>query len=127
MKIVLDTNFILTCLKKKIQIKEGLEETFQEKIEIVLLSSVLKEIKKLSCDKKRKLKERFYANVFLRMVEENKEDFFLVETKIENVDYSIEEFCKKNPEAILATFDKNLRKKVNNKKMSIQGKKFVLV
>lgn len=125
MEILIDTNFILTCLKNRIDF-DYIEEYLKEKIDFVVLSSVINELEKISLEKKRKLNERKIAKFALEIIKKTN-NVKIINTKIENVDYSIIDYCLKNPHVFLATFDKRVRKKVNNKKITLNNKKIKIV
>ena len=108
-QILLDTNFILTCIKQKIDFFEELE--FMG-LEILIPKQVIKELKGL------KIKE---AKLALRLLEKN----IFEENDIGrgHVDKRIKLFADKNSEVLIATLDKELQKKLKNKKIIIRGKK----
>ena len=55
MKIILDTNFIIYCTKKKIDYVEELNDLIIENFEIVISEQVLEELKKITEKKKQNL------------------------------------------------------------------------
>ena len=103
---LLDTNFILICIKQKIDFFEELE--FMG-FEILIPDKVIDELKKLKQTSALKLLEK---NNFREIILAGK-----------NVDNSIINYAKKNPEIIIATLDKELSNKLKNRKIIIRGKK----
>jgi len=116
-KVILDTNFILSCLRKKIELFETLENL---NFEVIIPSQVIFELKRLSESKKKgALKED--CKLALKILEKNK---FKEENLEKNyVDDGLVKFLEKNPEIILGSLDKKLRKKVTNKNLIIRSGK----
>ncbi len=106
---LLDTNFILTCIKQKIDFFEELK--FMG-LEILIPKQVIRELKNI------KIPEAKFA---LRLLEKNK--FKEIDIGKGEVDKKIKFFAEKNPEILVATLDKELQKKLKNKKIVIRGKK----
>lgn len=106
---VLDTSFILTCIRNKIDI-------FEELIEYNLLipEQVLKEIKGLSKTKRE-------AKLALKIIQKNKPKIISIHGK--NTDKAIINFAKENPEIAIATLDKEIKSKVKNQKVVIRNRK----
>lgn len=112
-KILLDTNFILTCIKNKIDL---FEELFLEGYKIIIPVQVINEIKKFE-------KKKSEARVALKILQK---DFYenpdlgkgIVDNKIINL-------AKENPKLIIATLDQEIQKKLKkkNKIMIIRNKK----
>src|SRR3990167_2646427 len=103
---LLDTNFILICIKQKI---DFFEELYLQGYQIIIPDKVIDELKKLKQTSALKLLEK---NNFKEIILAGK-----------NVDNSIINYAKENPEIILATLDKELQGKLKNKKIIIRGKK----
>ena len=108
---LLDTNFILTCIKQKIDLFEELK--FMG-LKVLIPMQVIKELKNL------KIKEAEFA---LKLSEKNKDEFEEIDIGKGNVDKRIKLFADKNLEILVATLDKELQKKLKNKKIVIRGKK----
>ncbi len=107
-KILLDTNFILTCVRQKI---DFFEDFYLAGIKVIIPENVIAEMEKL---------KRITA---LRLLEKNV--FERVTLPGKNVDNAIVQFAKENPEIIIATLDKAMRKKIKNKKVTIRSKKII--
>lgn len=105
---LLDTNFILTCITQKI---DFFEEFYLAGIKIIIPENVMSELEKLK------------KTAALKLLEKN--EFKKITLPGKNVDNSIVQFAKKNPETIIATLDKEMRKKIRNKKVTIRSKKII--
>src|SRR3989344_4548007 len=103
---LLDTNFILTCIKQKIDFFEELK--FMG-FEVIIQDKVIDELKKLKQTSALKLLEK-----------NNFKEIILAE---KNTDNSIINYANKNPEILVATLDKELNNKLKNRKIIIRGKK----
>lgn len=104
--VLLDTNFILSCIKQKI---DFFEELLLEGYEIIIPNKVIDELKKLKQTSALKLLEK---NNFKEIILAGK-----------NTDNSIINYANKNPEILVATLDKELNNKLKNRKIIIRGKK----
>ncbi|MGC9309122.1 MAG: hypothetical protein ACP5D2_00310 [Candidatus Nanoarchaeia archaeon] len=121
MEILLDTNFIITCIKQNLDFFSEANKLVDEKITFLLPKQVLQEIEKLSKRKGEKIKDKQSAQIALEMIK-------LIEPKIinleeGNVDDAIVAYLKKHNQVILATLDKELKSRTNNSKLVIRGKK----
>ena len=103
---LLDTNFILTCIKQKI---DFFEELRFMGFEIIIPDRVIDELKKLK------------QTLALKLLEKNNFKKIILIGK--DVDNSIINYAKKNPEVLIATLDKELQEKLKNKKIVIRGKR----
>ena len=108
MQILLDTSFILSCVRNKIDI---FEEFLGEKV--LIPKQVLVELGGLS-------KSKSEAKLALKILDKNK--FFTPDLKTKNTDAGIKKYSKDNPETYVATLDRELKSKVK-KKIFIRGKK----
>ncbi|MEM4230375.1 MAG: PIN domain-containing protein [Candidatus Pacearchaeota archaeon] len=112
--ILLDTNFILTCIKQKI---DFLQELIGNKL--ILPKQVIKELKKISEDKNKKSEERELAKTSLAFLEKFKDRFKEIELEKRFVDRGLELLAEKGNkegrETIIATLDKELRRKLKGK------------
>lgn len=127
MRVVLDTNFILYCIKKKIDIEEEIKKINENgKLELILLSPVLQEIKNFSVNKEKKLKDRMLAEVFLKMFKERVINVRVIDVNQKNPDEAIKVFCLKNKDVFLASYDKELKKKLKNKLVFIRKNRIVV-
>lgn len=113
--VLLDTNFILSCIRNKIDFIEELELSGRK---ILLPIQVVDEIKVISNKEKGNLKEE--AKLALKLLENSK--FEKVDLKEKYVDKGIRKFIEKNPSIIIATLDREL-KRPKNRNMVITRKK----
>ena len=96
-KIVLDTNFIIYCIKYKIDIEKEIDRIITERFTIYVLSGTLEEINNL------KLKESKIALEFCKR-------FKTIESQ-GHVDHAIKELI--NEDVIVATNDKELKRQLD--------------
>ena len=116
-KVVLDTNFILSCVRQKI---DFLEKIQLRGMKILLPEEVLDEIKKIE-NSGRKLHLRENAQLALKTLE--KTGFEKIKLETENVDDGLVKFSEKNKDVIIATLDRELKKRIKKPKLVIRGKK----
>jgi len=116
-KVLLDTNFILTCIRNKL---DFFEELLMKGHRVVIPKEVIAEIIRLR-DGSKALSFREEAELALKIIKSN--DYLEVSSPGKYVDSGIFNFMKDNPEYILATLDKRLKKSVRNRKIVIRNKK----
>jgi rRNA-processing protein FCF1 len=119
MKILMDTNFILACIKQKIDFVNA-EDFFNEKVEWIIPHEVLDELKVLKDRKETKISDRNAAKMSFEILNLIKPE--IVQLKNPNVDKGIADYIS-GKDIVLATLDKELKKKVKNKILTIRGKK----
>ena len=110
-QILLDTNFILSCIRNKLDLFEHLE---LEGYKIIVPEQVINEIKKFE---KTKPEARVALKIIDRIV------FLRNDIKGKTVDKAIINFAKENPDIIIATLDREIQKAVKNRKMIIRQRK----
>jgi len=106
MKAILDTNFILTCVKQKVDFFKFLEENG---IIAVIPEEVIGELKKLP-----------NTELALKILEGEKFETISIGN---HVDKGIIELARKDEKLIIATLDKKLKEKFRNRKLVVKGKK----
>lgn len=106
---LLDTNFILTCIKQKIDFFEDLQFLG---LKILIPIQVIRELKGI---KKPEVK------LSLKLLERN--NFEEIDIGKGHVDKKILEYVKNKPEILIATLDKELQKKLKNRKITIREEK----
>lgn len=120
-KVILDTNFIMTCIRQKIDFFEELK--FMG-LQILIPKQVKNELEKVAKSKK-KLRFRNEAELALRMMESH--SHFEVDLKEHNkkrgVDKLLTDYANKNKSVMLATLDKELRDNTENNNVVIRDKK----
>lgn len=116
-KAVLDTNFILTCVKQKI---DFFDEIKFMGLEIIIPEEVIFELKKIQKGGS-KLHSRNTAQLALKILEKNQ--FKKIKLGTKNVDKGLVELAKKDKEPIIATLDKEMKYKIKRPILLIRGKK----
>lgn len=114
---LLDTNFILSCLREKIDFFEKLEA---EGIQIIIPKQVEEELKKISVSKQ-KLHFKDEAKLAIKILSKNK--FKKIDLKTRKVDKGIINYAKENQETIIATLDREIKNKISNRKLIIRNRK----
>jgi len=109
--IVLDTSFILTAIRNKIDLFEELSG-----YEIIIPEQVINEIKGLENSK---LKSE--SNIALKLIKLNKPK--IKDFNGKNTDNAIVNYAKKNPDTIIATLDREIKRNIKNSKLIIRNKK----
>ncbi len=113
---VLDTNFILSCIRKKIDFFEIIP---QMGMQILIPLQVLDEIRKFSRQGRGSLKQE--AKLALTILENQK--FKRVDLYNNNVDNGILKLADKNKNYIIATLDRQMKRKTQNPCLVIRGEK----
>jgi len=117
MKIILDTNFLVDCIRFKIDIKTELAGN-----ELFVLDSIIFEIEKII---ERGTKESTLAKIALDFI--NKNNFKILEAEENNVDESLISYSKQG--YAIATHDRALKtklKKAGAKIIYIRQKKYLV-
>lgn len=120
-QVILDTNFIITCVKQKI---DFFEELRFMGFQIIIPQQVLDELGRL-LTKKGAVKDQ--AALSLRVVEQHKHLFKTIKFKKGYVDKGMVAYAKEHPRAVVATLDYALKQKIRNPIMVIRGKKKIEV
>ena len=118
MKIILDTNFLIDCLRFNVDIKSELSGN-----EIFILDGSIFEIEKIA---KRKTKESALARIALEFIAKNNIKILHADEK--DVDESLIAYSSQG--YAIATHDSKLRnklKKLNAKVIFIRQKKYVVI
>ena len=110
-KVILDTSFILSCIRNKI---DFFEDIFLMGIGIIIPKEVISEIERFEGKKTE-------ANLALILLSKNK--FEKINFGKGHVDKKIIAYAKENPKIIVATLDRDIKKKVSNNKLVIRNKK----
>lgn len=121
MKILLDTNFILTCTKQKLDFHYLTDRLFDEKIEWIVPLQVINELEKIKNKKGIKNNEKISASVSLDIL--STINYTAVDLGANpNVDIAIANYIK-GKNIVLGTLDRNLKKRIENKILTIRNKK----
>ena len=113
--VLLDTNFILSCIRKKI---DFFEEIRPMGLVIIIPKQIIEEIKGLS-------KSKQEAGIALKLLEKN--EFKKINLHGKNVDNGIIKIAKENENYIIATLDREIKNKIKNQKLVIRGKKLEII
>ena len=103
---ILDTSFILSAIRQKIDFFHFLEK---EGLQPVIPEQTIRELRGLG------------ASLALEILRKN--SFRLLKIPGKDADSAIIAFARKNPETIIATLDQGLKKKIRNPKLIIRQKK----
>ena len=105
-KVILDTSFVLTCARQKIDFFEDIRLMG---LQILIPDKVIHELEGLKAD------------LALKILKKNK--FKLIKIKGKNTDKAIINYAKKNSGVIVATLDREIKTKIKNSKLVIRQKK----
>lgn len=105
-KVILDTNFIITCVKQKLDFFEQLELM---EFKIIIPDEVISELNSL--------KELLALKIL------GKEKFEKVKLNSKNVDNGIIKYAKENDGVLIATLDRAMKFRTKSKIVVIRGKK----
>jgi len=122
MKILLDTNFIVSCVKQKIDFLSLANDVIDEKIEWIVPQDVLNELGNLKDKTGVKTKDREAAKLGFKILEDLNPEIVELPGKNPNVDIKIVNHIMGKP-IVLATLDRGLKKRIDNKILTIRGKK----
>jgi rRNA-processing protein FCF1 len=115
---ILDTSFILSCVRKKI---DFFEEIPLMGMSIVIPTPVIKEIESIIGHPKNNFRFKEEAKLALKLLEKSK--FKKIGLDGKNVDFGIIKIARENPDYIIATLDGEIKNKVRNQKLIIRGEK----
>jgi rRNA-processing protein FCF1 len=122
MEILLDTNFILTCIRQKIDFASLAEELFDESIKWIVPQEVLNELGQLKDKQGMKTIDKNSAELSFDIIQSLKPEVIKLGGNHPNVDIKIVNYLL-GKDIILATLDKGLKERVENKILTIRGKK----
>ncbi len=122
MKILIDTNFILTAVKQKIDLQEKINEATSEQVEWLIPQDVLNELGNIKDRKESSPSDKQAAELSFQILKTLNPTTIELSGKNPNVDIKIVNYIIDTP-IILATLDKNLKQRVQNKILTIRGKK----
>jgi len=126
MKILLDTNFIITCVKQKINFDATMNGLTSEEVKWIVPEEVLQELRGLKIGGKIKIKERNAATIGIEIVTQLGAEVIKLSSTANDVDTKIVNYIADKP-IILATLDKNLKQRVKNKILTIRNKKNLII
>jgi len=121
MDILVDTNFILTCVKQKIDFTTLADEIIDEKITWIVPQQVLNELGNIKDKKGTKKEDKKAAELSFEILQTLNPKIIELE-KNPNIDIAIVNHIINKP-ITLATLDRKLKQRVpNNKILTIRGK-----
>ena len=121
MKILLDTNFVLTCAKRNIDFVSRADEIMDEKIKWIVPQDVLNELGTLKDKAGMKGADTEAAKLSFEILQNLNPKIIELSGKNPNVDIKIVNYII-GKDIVLATMDKDLKSRVDNKILSIRGK-----
>jgi len=110
--VVLDTSFILSCIRKKIDFFEQIKF---KGLKVLIPVQVVGELTKIS--------ERNKTEAKLALLILNKNKFTEIDLQNKNVDNGIIKLARENKEYVIATLDKEIKNKTDNQKLVIRGER----
>jgi len=111
-KVFLDTNFVVSCLKQKIDFLEELDRILDFSYEVFTIGQVLRELEKLGKSRLDKIADRKMGQLGLKVLEKmiSEKKIKLLEVSADNADDAFLKVCEK--EDILATLDGKLKNEI---------------
>ena len=120
MKILLDTNFILTCAKRKMDFPSLADKIIDQKINWIIPQDVLNELGELKDRVGMKVQDKDAAKLSFEMLQGLNAEIVQLPSKNPNVDIKIVNYIM-DKDIVLATMDKNLKSRIDNKVLTIRG------
>jgi rRNA-processing protein FCF1 len=121
MDVLLDTNFVLTSMKQKIDFPSLADELFSEPIKWIVPQEVLNELGTLKDKSGTKSEDKAAAQLSFDLIQKINPEIIELGGKNPNVDMKIVNHIMDKP-ITLATLDKGLKQRVDNKILTIRGK-----
>jgi len=121
MKILIDTNFVITCTKQKIDFDAIMNGLTTEKVEWIVPEEVLGELRGLKIGGRIKIKDRNAADIAIQIIAELGVEVVKLSDTADDVDTKIANYLR-DEDIVLATLDKGLKSRVKNKILTIRGK-----
>lgn len=123
MDIVLDTNFILTCVKQGLDFASLADNLIDEGIIWIIPQDVLNELGMIKDYDGNNYEDREAARLSFEILQAINPTVISLSGKNPNIDIKIVNYLLDNKKTVLATLDKDLKKKIKNKILTIRGKK----
>ncbi len=120
-EVLLDTNFIMSCARQKI---DFFEQIPLMGLEILIPKQVSRELENLSKSRESAF-IREAADLSMKLLNRNK--FRIVKLEYNDVDKGIIFFADKNKDVVVATLDKELQGRIKNQKLIIKGTKTLAI
>ena len=120
MEIVIDTNFVLTCVKQKIDFAEIAERIINDKIKWIVPQQVLNELGQLKDRANMKLSDKKAAKLSFEILQTLNSEIVDL-GKNPNVDIGIVNYVLET-DKVVATLDRGLKNRIENNILTIRGK-----
>ena len=121
MKILLDTNFILTCAKEKIDFPSLADEIIDQKISWIVPLDVVNELGALKDRVGMKVQDKNAAKLGFEMMQNLNTEIVQLPGKNPNVDIKIVNYIM-GKDIVLASMDRDLKSRIDNKILTVRGK-----
>jgi len=121
MEILLDTNFVITCAKQKIDFESIVNGMTDEEIKWIVPDEVLRELRGLRLSKGKGLDAKS-IDLAIKMIQNISYSVVKLSDSSSDVDTKIANYVK-DKSIILATLDKGLKVRVGNRILTVRGKK----
>lgn len=108
-KVILDTSFILSAIRNKI---DFLEETRNLGLTPIIPKQVIVELKGIT---------KSESKLALKLIKKNK--LKTIDLKTKNTDQGIINYANKNPKITVASLDREIKSNIKNQKLVIRAKK----
>jgi rRNA-processing protein FCF1 len=121
MKILIDTNFIITCTKEKIDFDAIMNGLTSEEVQWIVPEEVLTELRGLKFGGKIKIKDRNAVSLAIEIIAQLGTEVVKLSDTADDVDTKIVNYLR-GKDIVLATLDKELKSRVDNKILTVRGK-----
>lgn len=122
MDILLDTNFILTCVRENIHFDDLADELIDEQINWIVPQDVLNELGNLKDSVGPNSKDRKIAEVSFQILQAINPKIVELSGKNPNIDIKIVNYLL-DKDIVLATLDRGLKQRINNRILTLRGRK----
>ena len=126
MEILLDTSFIITAAKQGIDFEAVLNGMTDEEVKWIIPQEVLGEIRGLMHANKLKKVELQAIDVALELLQKLDARILNISDTASDVDTKIVNYIK-GTHIVLATLDKGLKSRVDNRILSVRGKNHLIL
>ncbi|MFA5856592.1 MAG: PIN domain-containing protein [Candidatus Pacearchaeota archaeon] len=125
-RVILDTNFLIYTAKEKMDYIEEIGRVLNEGFVPVVPKKVIEELNKLKNDyyKRVSLKDKMACDLALQLLEKNKVE--VIDPPGNSVDKAIINLAKENPKNVVATLDREMRKKIGRVILLNKGHRLIL-
>lgn len=121
MQAILDTNFLLTCVRQKIDVFPQIKDLLPG-ARVIIPEAVIVELNRLGSSKDLKMSEREAAELSLQIIEQ--ENTLILDLG-DKADDCIVKFAKENEKVVVASLDRGIKARI--KKLKVKGVKFLTI